>query len=73
MGELSEPQWAVVSERGREATGLDYNEARDLMRRLTEQKIQGAAIVTADAARRFTHTTPALNQSDSSSTAQRKA
>jgi hypothetical protein len=54
MGELDEPLWAVVSERGCEASGLTYRAALELLRRLTEQKIQGAAIVTAKAASRFT-------------------
>jgi hypothetical protein len=72
MGELDEPQWAVVSERGCEASGLAYVEALDLMRRRTQEKVSGLAIVTAAAARRFTHATPVANQSISSGTARPK-
>ncbi|MBD0326524.1 MAG: hypothetical protein ICV68_08830 [Pyrinomonadaceae bacterium] len=70
MGELTERQWAVISERGCEATGIRYAEARELMRRLAEQKVYGTAIVTAAAARRMT---PALNQPTSSDTIRVKA
>jgi hypothetical protein len=73
MSEFNEPQWAVISERGCEATGIEYLEARDLMRRLVEQKIYGTAVVTAAAARRWTPATPAVNQSNPSNTNGRKA
>lgn len=73
MGELVERQWAIISERGCEATGITYMEARELMRRLEEQKVYGTAIVTAAAARRMTHTAPAPHQSISSETIRRKA
>ncbi len=73
MGELSEPQWAVISERGCEATGLKYLQARDLMRRLAEQKIYGTAIITATAARRMTNAAPTENQSNSSAPIRREA
>ena len=73
MGELDEPQWAVVSERGCEASGLKYREALDLMRRLTGEKVSGLAVVTDAAARRFAHITPIRNPSISSITARRKA
>lgn len=73
MGELDYPQWAVISERGCEASGLSHTEALALMRRLTQEKVHGLAIVTAAAARRFNHTAPAANQSISSGTARRKA
>jgi hypothetical protein len=53
MSEFMRPQWAVVSERGGEAFGLKYVEALELMRRLTEEKVHGLAIVTDEAARRF--------------------
>lgn len=66
MSELGEAQWSVVSERGCEASGLTYAEALELMRRLAEEKVQGAAIVTATAARRFTPAKPAASQSISS-------
>ena len=73
MGELDEPQWAVVSERGCEASGLKHREALNLMRRLADEKVSGLAIVTDAAARRFTHATPIVNPSISSITARRKA
>ena len=73
MSELTESRWAVVSERGCEASGLKYAEALALLRRLTQEKVFGLSIVTAAAARRFTSPTPLANQSISSSTARRKA
>jgi hypothetical protein len=73
MGELTERQWAVISERGCEATALRYMEARDLMRRLEEEKVSGTAIVTEAAARRMKQAAPALNRSISSETIRLKA
>ena len=73
MGELDEAQWAVVSERGCEASGLKYREALELMRRLAGEKVSGLAVVTDAAARRFAHITPLRNSSISSITARRKA
>jgi hypothetical protein len=66
MSELGEPQWAVVSERGCEASGLKHQEALDLMWRLTEEKVHGLCVVTAAAARRFRDATTVNNQSNSS-------
>ncbi|HEX7999667.1 MAG TPA: hypothetical protein VF528_14870 [Pyrinomonadaceae bacterium] len=73
MGELTERQWAVISERGCEATAIRYTEARDLMRHLEEQKVYGTAIVTEAAARRMAQTAPALNQPTSPETIRLKA
>lgn len=56
MGELSEPRWAVISERGCEASGLNYEEAIELLRRLVGEKVSGTCIVTNEAAR---HLAPA--------------
>ena len=56
MGELGEPRWAVISERGCEASTLNYDEATRLLRRLDGEKVHGACIVTAEAAR---HLAPA--------------
>ena len=52
MGELDEPRWAVISERGREATGITYAEAARLVRELAAQKLSGVCVVTAAAAAR---------------------
>jgi hypothetical protein len=73
MSELTESRWAVISERGCEASGLQYAEALALMRRLTQEKVFGLSIVTDAAARRFTPATPLASQSISSGTARRKA
>jgi hypothetical protein len=52
MGELAEKLWAVLSERGREASGLAYEEAAQLVGRLKGEKISGLCVVTAAAAER---------------------
>lgn len=53
MGELGEERWAVISERGCEASGLIYAEAAALMLKLVSEKVHGLCIVTGDAARRL--------------------
>ena len=53
MSELREPRWSVVSERGCEASGVDYDVAAGLVRRLREEKIHGLCIVSDEAARRY--------------------
>lgn len=53
MRELRESKWAVVSERGCEASGLNYEEARRLEQRLTRERVHGLCIVTDTAARRM--------------------
>jgi hypothetical protein len=63
MSELSEAEWAVISERGVEANGLTHRQALELMQHLTEEKVSGLCIVTATAARRFTKLIPLTNQS----------
>jgi hypothetical protein len=52
MGELREKHWAVVSERGAEASGLTYAEASELVRQLVAEGLHGLAIITATAANR---------------------
>jgi hypothetical protein len=58
MSELNERLWAVLSERGREAAGLTYEEAAGLVRDLrggdgaNGRKISGLCIVTDRAAER---------------------
>ena len=54
MGELGEQRWAVASERGCEATRLDYMGAVELVRRLREEKVSGLCVVTDEAASRLT-------------------
>jgi hypothetical protein len=51
MGELSEERWAVISERGCEASGMAYAEAAELMHKLASEKVYGLCVVTSDAAR----------------------
>lgn len=53
MSELQERRWAVISERGSEATDLNYEEAHALMHRLTAERVHGLCIVTKEAARHF--------------------
>jgi topoisomerase IA-like protein len=57
MSELNERLWAVLSERGREAAGLTYEEAAGLVRELrgaaaNGRKVSGLCIVTDRAAER---------------------
>ncbi len=61
MSELNERLWAVLSERGREAAGLTYEEAAGLVRELrgdgaNGRKVSGLCIVTDRAAE---HVAPA--------------
>jgi hypothetical protein len=56
MGELGERRWAVISERGCEASSLGYTEAVELVRRLLSRKVHGICIVTDEAA---SHLAPA--------------
>lgn len=52
MSELHEKVWAVISERGVEASGLSYDAAMNLMRTLESERIHGLSVVTDAAARR---------------------
>ncbi|HKC65264.1 MAG TPA: hypothetical protein VKB86_16605 [Pyrinomonadaceae bacterium] len=52
MSELSEKLWAVLSERGCEATDLTYADAHQLMLDLVRERVSGLCVVTDDAARR---------------------
>jgi hypothetical protein len=52
MSELTEQRWAVLSERGCEATSLTYAQAAELMRALRREKVSGLSVITDDAARR---------------------
>lgn len=53
MGELGERRWAVMSERGREASGLSYDDALERERGLKARGASGLCIVTDEAARRL--------------------
>jgi hypothetical protein len=53
MSELREQRWSVVSERGSEASGVNYDEAAQLVRRLRADKIHGLCIISDEAARRY--------------------
>ena len=64
MSELNERLWAVLSERGREAAGLTYEEAAVLVRELHAggaqgRKVSGLCIITDRAAG---HVTPAKKE-----------
>ena len=52
MSELLEKRWAVISERGVEATAMPYDDALKLLRRLQSEKVYGLCIVTNEAAER---------------------
>jgi hypothetical protein len=52
MSELTEQLWAVLSERGCEASSLTYAQALELMRSLLQEKVSGLSIITDAAARR---------------------
>ena len=51
MGELGEKRWAVISERGCEASAMAYAEAAALMRKLAQEKVYGLCVVSEMAAR----------------------
>lgn len=67
--DLQDQQWAVLSNRGCEATDLTHEEARRLVHRLEGEGRHGLCIVTNDAARHVgaprtpDPRTSALNQS----------
>ncbi|HEX8560463.1 MAG TPA: hypothetical protein VF668_20375 [Pyrinomonadaceae bacterium] len=50
MSELKERRWAVLSERGREESGLSYEEAARLVARLRGERVTGLCVVTDAAA-----------------------
>jgi hypothetical protein len=53
MSELKERRWAVLSERGREESGLSYEEAARLVARLRGERVGGLCVVTDAAASRL--------------------
>ncbi len=52
-GELAEPRWSVVSFEQREAGGLTYKQAADLLSELDANDISGLCIITDEAAARM--------------------
>lgn len=52
MSELNEKIWAVISERGVEASGLSYGGALTLRHALESERIHGLSVVTDAAAHR---------------------
>lgn len=71
--ELEADQWAVVSERGCEASGLKYMEALSLLRRLSEIKTHGLCIVTDAAARRLSPTPPTTRKTQTGPSSSHRA
>ncbi len=53
MPELSEPRWAVASERGMEAANLTYAAARELVSKLMGEDVRGLCIITNESAHRL--------------------
>ena len=51
--DLGMERWAVISERGREATGLTHEDARRLAHRLAGEGRHGLCIVSNEAAQRL--------------------
>ncbi len=62
MNELDQKQWAVISERGRETSGVTYQEAAQLVQELSKQKIHGLCIITDEAAHRYKITEQPINK-----------
>ncbi|HYW72890.1 MAG TPA: hypothetical protein VE961_17830 [Pyrinomonadaceae bacterium] len=52
-GDLEEPRWSVLSDRGCEATGVIHEEARRLVHRLAGEGRHGLVILTDEAANRM--------------------
>jgi hypothetical protein len=52
MSELNEQRWAIISQRGVEASALTYEDALKLIRRLSAEKVSSLAIVSNEAAER---------------------
>lgn len=59
MSELNEHRWAVMSERGCEATRLPYAEASELVRQLRGEDVRGLCVITDTAAGHLATAKPA--------------
>ncbi len=73
MGELAEQMWAVISERGREASGLTYKEAAQLIGRLKDEKVSGLCVVTTAAAERLARSVAANPHGHAAQTQSKRA
>lgn len=62
MSELSVEKWAVISERGCEATNLTHEDARRLVHRLSGEGHHGLCIVTNETASRMVPPTSSPTQ-----------
>lgn len=51
--ELAEPVWAVISFERREASGISFDEAVEIIKDLDDKGVSGLCIVTDDAASRI--------------------
>ncbi len=69
--ELNEKQWSVLSERGREVSGITYEEAARRVRELTRAKIYGLCVVTDAAAQRLIQMNQQHNGSHANTPAQK--
>ena len=58
MSELQDQRWAVISERGVEASAMIYDDALKLLRKLKDEKVYGLCIVTSEAAERDANSPP---------------
>ncbi|CAN5193861.1 hypothetical protein BH18ACI2_BH18ACI2_15880 [soil metagenome] len=65
MSELKQSRWAVISERGREASSLPYAEAAHLVKQLQSERIYGLSIITDEAAHRLDGVAPPPSQTAS--------
>jgi hypothetical protein len=68
MSELTERQWAVLSERGCEATALTYAQAIELIRKLGRERVAGLSVITDAAASRAAPNTRRNNRGKSNGT-----
>jgi len=57
LSDLAQNKWAVISERGREAADLTYEDARRLVHKLAGEGRHGLSIITNEAASRMSATT----------------
>ncbi|MDQ3585315.1 MAG: hypothetical protein M3407_06035 [Acidobacteriota bacterium] len=62
MSELKQTRWAVISERGCEASRLPYAEAARLVKQLQSERIYGLCIITDEAAGRLDGAAPLPSQ-----------
>jgi len=62
--ELRSEKWSVISERGREASGLKYEEARRLVHQLAADDSHGLCIITDRAASPIAMAESLTNQLD---------